>query len=88
LPTWPEGSDANPEHEDKNKIEAASMTLSRIRDRIPGLFLRDGFVGQENGFVAGAVPMFVGSHRRPFVEPQLCIFAAIMEAPAAARVGA
>jgi hypothetical protein len=71
-----------------NKIEAASMTFPRIRDRIPGLLLRDGFVGQENGFVAGAVPMFVGSHRRPFVEPQLCIFASIMEAPAAARVRA
>jgi hypothetical protein len=69
-----------------NKIEAASMTLPRIGDRIPGLLFRDGFVGLENGFVAGAVPMFVGSHRRPFVKPQLCIFAAIMEAPGAARV--
>jgi hypothetical protein len=34
-----------------NKIEAASITLPRIGDRIPGLLLRDGFVGQENGFV-------------------------------------
>jgi hypothetical protein len=68
------------------KIEAASMTLPRIGDRIPGLLFRDGFVGLENGFVAGAVPMFVGSHRRPFVRPQLCIFAAIMEAPGAAGV--
>ena len=29
--------------------------------------------------------MFVGSRRRPFVKPQLCIFAAIIEAPGAAR---
>jgi hypothetical protein len=61
-----------------NKTEAASMTLPRIRDRIPGLLLRDSFVRQKNGFVAGAVPMFVGSHRRPFVDRRP--FAAILEA--------
>jgi hypothetical protein len=50
-----------------NRIEAASMTLPRVRDRIPAFCFGAVSLAQENGFVDGAVPMFAGSHGRPFV---------------------